>query len=74
MYIGIIDYSHYFCLLSKRNDKKLKHEENMYSKRLVNFLKELLKTVHNPQKLYLIIFHVSTEIKIGLLFKGLICC
>ena len=47
---GIIDYTQYCCLLSKKNDKKLKHKENIYSMKCLNLFKELLNTLHNPQK------------------------
>lgn len=58
---GIIDYTQYCCLLSKKNDKKLKHKENIYSMRCLNLFKELLNTLDNPQKA--IFFHVLTEIE-----------
>ena len=70
--LGIIDYTHVCCLFLNKNDKKLKNQEDIHSKKLFNLGIESSKTSHDPQK---VIFnyssHVLTESEKSLLCKGL---
>ena len=69
--LGIIDYTH-VCLFLNKNDRKLKNQQDIHSKKLFNLGIESSKTSHNPQK---VIFnyssHVLTESEKSLLCKGL---
>ena len=70
--LGIIDYTPVCCLFMNKNDKTLKDQQDIYSKKLFNLSIESSNTSHNPQK---VIFnyssHVSTESKKSLLCKEL---
>ena len=70
--LGIIDYTHVCCLFLNKNDKKLKNQQDIHSKKLFNLGTESSKTSHDPQK---VIFnyssHVLTESEKSLLCKGL---
>ena len=70
--IGIIDYTHVCSLFLNKNDKKLKNQQDIHSKKLFNLGINSFKTSHNPQK---VIFnyssHVLTESEKKLLCKGL---
>ena len=70
--LGIIDYTHVCCLFLNKNDRKLKNQQDIHSKKLFNLGIESSKTSHDPQK---VIFnyssHVSTESEKSLLCKGL---
>ena len=70
--LGIIDYTHVCCLFSNKNDKKLKNQQDIHSKKLFDLGIESSKTSHDPQK---VIFnyssHVLTESAKSLLCKGL---
>ena len=70
--LGIIDYTHVCCLFLNKNDKKLKNQQDIHSKKLFNLGIESSKMSHDPQK---VIFnyssHVLTESEKSLLCKGL---
>ena len=44
--LGIIDYTHAWCLSLNKNDKKLKIKQDIYSKQLINLVIESSKTSH----------------------------
>ena len=60
------------CLFLNKNDKKLKHQQDIYSKKLFSSGFENSQTSHDPNK---VIFnyssHVLTESERSLLCKGL---
>ena len=70
--LGIIDYTQVCCLFLNKNDKKLKNQQHIHSKKLFNLGTESSKMSHDPQK---VIFnyssHVLTESEKSLLCKGL---
>ena len=70
--MGIIDYTHVCCLFLNKNDKKLKNQQDIHSKKLFNLGIESSKTSHDTKK---VIFnyssHVLTESEKSLLCKGL---
>ena len=70
--LGIIDYTHICCLFLNKNDKKLKHQQDIHSKKLFDLGFENSQTSHDPDK---VIFnyssHVLTESEKSLLCKGL---
>ena len=70
--LGIIDYTHVCCLFLNKNDRKLKNQQDIHSRKLFNLSVESSKTSHDPQK---VIFnyssHVLTESEKSLLCKGL---
>ena len=70
--LGIIDYTHLCCLFLNKNDRKLKHEQDIHSKKLFELGFENSQTSHNPDK---VIFnypsHILTEREKSLLSKGL---
>ena len=70
--LGIIDYTHVCCLFLNKNDKKLKNQQDIHSKKLFNLGIESSKTSNDPQK---VIFnyssHVLRESEKSLLYKGL---
>ena len=70
--LGIIDHTHICCLFLKKNDRKLKHQQDIHSKRLFDLGFENFETSHDPDK---VIFnyssHVLTESEKSLLCKGL---
>ena len=57
--LGIIDYTHVCCLFLNRNDKKLKNQQDIHSKKLFNLGIESSKTSHDPQK---VIFNYSSHV------------
>ena len=70
--LGIIDYTHICCLFLNKNDRKLKHQQDINSKKLFDIGFENSQTSHDPDK---VIFnyssHVLTESEKSLLCKGL---
>ena len=70
--LGIIDYTHICCLFLNKNDKKLKHQQDIHSKKLFDLGFENSQTSHDPDK---VIFnyssHVLTKSEKSLLCKGL---
>ena len=70
--LGIIDYTHICCLSLNKNDKKLKHQQDIHSKKIFDLGFESSQTSHDPDK---IIFnnssHVLTKSEKSLLCKGL---
>ena len=70
--LGIIDYTHVCCLFLNKNDKKLKNQQDIHSKKLFNLDIESSKMSHNPQKVVFNYYsHVLTESGKSLLCKGL---
>ena len=69
---GILDDTRVCCFFFNRNDKKLKNQQDIYSRKLLNLGVESSKTSHNPQK---VIFnyasHLLTESEKSSLCKGL---
>ena len=57
--LGIIDYTHVCCLFLNKNDKKLKNQQDIHSKKLFNLGRESSKTSHDPQK---VIFNYSSHV------------
>ena len=70
--LGIIDYTHLCCLFLNKNDRKLKHQLDIHSKKLFDLGIENSQTSHDQDK---VIFnyssHVLTESEKSLLCKGL---
>ena len=70
--LGIIDYTHICCLFLNKNDKKLKHQQDIHSKKLFDLGFENSQTSPDPDK---VIFnyssHVLTKSEKSLLCKGL---
>ena len=70
--LGIIDNTHICCLFLNKNDRKLKYQLDIYSKKLFDLGFENFQTSHDPDK---VIFnyssHVLTESGKSLLCKGL---
>ena len=70
--MGYYDYTHVYCLLLNKNDKKLKNKQDIHSKKLFDLSIESSKTSHNPKK---VIFNQSsnvlTECEKCLLCRGL---
>ena len=48
--LGIIDYTHICCLFLYNNDRKLKHQKDIHSKKLFNLDFETSQTSHDPDK------------------------
>ena len=46
--LAIIDYTHFCCLFLNKNDKKLKNQPDIHSKKLFNLGIESSKTSHDP--------------------------
>ena len=70
--LGIIDYTHVCCLFLNKNDKKLKNQQDIHSKKLFNLGIESSKTSHDPEKLIVnYSSHVLTGKEKSLLCKGL---
>ena len=57
--LGIIDYTHICCLFLNKNDKKLKNQQDIHSKKLFNLGIESSRTLHDPQK---VIFNCSSHV------------
>ena len=70
--LGIIDNTHICCLFLNKNDRKLKYQLDIYSKKLFDLGFENFQTSHDPDK---VVFnyssHVLTESGKSLLCKGL---
>ena len=70
--LGIIDYTHLCCLVLNKSDRKLKHQQDIDSKKLSDLGFENSLTSHDPDK---VIFnyssHVLTKSEKSLLWKGL---
>ena len=70
--LGIIDYTHICCLFLNKNDRRLKHQQVILSKKLFDLGFENSQTSHDPDE---VIFnyssHVLTESEKSLLCKGL---
>ena len=70
--LGIIDYTHICCLFFNKNDRKLKHQQDILSEKLFDLGFENSQTSHDPDK---VIFsyssHVLPESEKTLLCKGL---
>ena len=48
--LGLIDYTHLCCLFLNKNDRKLKHQQDIHSKKLFDLSFENSKTSHDPDK------------------------
>ena len=70
--LGIIDYTHLCCLVLNKSDRKLKHQQDIHSKKLSDLGFENSQTSHDPDK---VIFnyssHVLTKSEKSLLWKAL---
>ena len=70
--LGIIHYTHICCLFLNKNDRKLKHQQDILSKKLFDLGFENSQTSHDPDK---VIFSYSSHVLTGneksLLCKGL---
>ena len=60
--LGIIDCTLVCCLFLNKNDKKLKNQQDIHSKKLFNLGIESSKTSHDPQK---VIFNYSSHVLTG---------
>ena len=69
--LGIIDYTHLCCLFLNKNDRKLKHQQGIHSKKPFDLGFENSQTSHALLKLFSIINLVLTESEKRLLCKGL---
>ena len=62
--LGIVDYTHICSSFLNKNDRKLKHQEDIHSKKIFDLGFENFQTSHDPDK---VIFnyssHVLTEVK-----------
>ena len=60
--LGIIDYIHICCLFLSKNDIKIKHEQDIHSKKIFDLGFENSQTSHDPDKVIInYSFHVLTE-------------
>ena len=70
--LGIVDYTHICSSFLNKNDRKLKHQEDIHSKKIFDLGSENFQTSHDPDK---VIFnyssHVLTESKKRLFCKSL---
>ena len=70
--LGIIDYTHICCLFLNKNNRKIKHQQNIHSKKLFDLGFENSQTSHEHDK---VIFnyssHVLTKSEKNLVCKGL---
>ena len=57
--LGIIDYTHICSLFSIKNDRKLKHQQDIHSKKHFDLSLENSKTSHDPDK---VIFDYSFDV------------
>ena len=64
--IGIIDYTHICCLFLNKNDVKLKHQQEIHSKKFFDLGFENSQISHDPYS-----SHVLTESEESVLCKGL---
>ena len=55
----IIDYTHICCSLLHKNDRKLKHQQDIHSKKLFDLGFENSQTSHDPDK---VIFNYSSHV------------
>ena len=53
--LSIIDYTHLCCLFLTKNDRKLKHQQDIHSKKLFDLVLKILKHYMTLIKLVLII-------------------
>ena len=68
----IIDYTHICCLFLNKNDRKLKHQQDIHSKKPFDLGFENSQTSHGPNEVILnYSSHVFTESEKSLLRKGL---
>ena len=70
--LGIIDYTLICCLFLNKNDRRLRHQQDIHSKKLFDLGFESSQTSHDPDK---VIFNYSSHVLTGseksLLCKGL---
>ena len=60
--LGIIDYTHLCCLFLNKNERKLKHQQNIHSKNLFELGFKNSQTSHDPDKvIFYSLSHVLTE-------------
>ena len=57
--LGEIDYTHIFGLFLNKNDRKLKHQQDIHSKKLFDLGFENSQTTHDPDK---VIFNYSSHV------------
>ena len=57
--LGIIDYTHIRCLFLNKNGRKLKHQQDIHSKKLFDLGFENYQTSHDPDK---VIFNYSSDV------------
>ena len=70
--LGIIDYTHLWCLFLNKNDRKLKHRQDIHSKRFFDLSFENSQTSHDPGKvIFNYSFHGLTESEKSYFSKGL---
>ena len=65
--LGITDYTHLCCLFLNKNDRKLKHLQDIHSKRLFDLG---FKNINDPDKvIFNYLSHILTESEKSLLCK-----
>ena len=70
--LGIIDYTHICRLFLNKNDRKLKHQQDIFSKKLFDLGLENSQTSHDSDKvIFNYLSHVLIESEKCLLCKGL---
>ena len=57
--LRIIDYTHLCCLFLNKNDRKLKHLQDIHSKKLYDLGLENYQTPHDPD---VVIFNYSSHV------------
>ena len=57
-----IDYTHICCLFLKKNDNKLKHKQDIHTKKLFDLGFENSQISHDPNK---VIFNYSSHVVTG---------
>ena len=70
--LSIVDYTHLCCLFLNKNDRKLKHQQDIHSKKLFDLGFENYQTQHDPGvPIFNYSSHVLTESEKSLLCKSL---
>ena len=57
--LGIIDYTHLYCLVLNKSDRKLKRQQDIHTKKLSDLGFENSQTSHDPDK---VIFNYSSHV------------